>query len=273
MNTNDIMQTALDLAGFSAVRGESTIFVEGESICKVLFGIDINDNDLIEAKRQGYNLVISHHPPNRVFTERFCEDIENQIDLLVRHGVATDKAIAAVQPTLDLYRRWNENRDHKKIVSLAQKIGMPLMNIHQPCDELGRRYLQAIVEEIGVNATIGDLIARFSQIPEIQESDETVELVCGSLASPIGNAVVFHGVGTNGGYTAATALFETGIKTVIYIHLFPHQESDRELLIKESKGNLILTGHYASDWIGVNILIRKLEESGITVTPKNSSHS
>lgn len=76
-------------------------------------------------------------------------------------------------------------------------------------------------------------------------------------------------MGTNGGHAVATALFEVGVDTVIYIHLLPYQKDERELLAKENKGNLILTGHYASDSIGANILIVKLEELGMEVTRFN----
>lgn len=269
MNTNDIMDLALKLAGFTEIPGDSSIFYPGENIKKTLFGIDVFNSGIIAAKEHGYDLVISHHPPNKTFTARFCNEIKDQVKLLVKAGVSEKHAAAIVEPIVDKFYNWNRDKNHSEVISLAAKLEMPLINIHQPCDELGRRYLQAIPDKIGQDATVGDLMSRFGQIREVLQSGERIELVCGDLSKRIGRTIVFHGMGTNGGYAVATALFEIGVNTVIYIHLLPYQENERKLLAKENKGNLILTGHYASDSIGANIFIRELEGLGIDVTRIN----
>ncbi|MCX6339494.1 MAG: hypothetical protein NTX71_06200 [Candidatus Aureabacteria bacterium] len=269
MNTNDIMNVALTLAGFAEIPGDSDIFYPGENIKKLLFGIDVFNSDIIAAKENGYDLVISHHPPNKTFTARFCNEIKDQVKLLVKAGVSQKHVAAIVEPIVDKFYNWNRDKNHNEVISLAAKLEMPLMNIHQPCDELGRRCLQAIPDRIGKAATVGDLMSRFGQLREVQQSGERIELVCGNLNDRIGETIVVHGVGTNGGHAVATALFEVGVDTVIYIHLLPYQKDERELLAKENKGNLILTGHYASDSIGANILIVKLEELGMEVTRFN----
>jgi len=50
---------------------------------------------------------------------------------------------------------------------------------------------------------------------------------------------------------------------VVYIHISP---ADLAKLKADGVGNLIVTGHIASDSVGINPLIDRLEENGIAVT-------
>ena len=165
------------------------------------------------------------------------------------------------------YKRWAaslpKNDTEKKLTALANHLGIGLMNIHNPCDELGRRILQKPVDILGTLGSVLNLIIAYQNMPEMAASDESIELICGSQDSLIGKAAVIHAAGTNGGFPVADALFQSGIETVIYIHLF--SKSDREKLLREGKGNLILTGHYCSDSLGINPLIDALEDEGVAV--------
>jgi len=67
----------------------------------------------------------------------------------------------------------------------------------------------------------------------------------------------------------ANTLFKYGVNTVVYIHLLPHQKADRERLKRENKGNLITTGHYPSDALGINPLITELKHRGLEVVRCN----
>ncbi len=264
MNTQDIMNIALELAGFKDIPGDSEIFHHGKNINRVLFGIDIWDGDLIKAKELGVDLVISHHPPNLIPGRRFAEVIDRQIEFMVSAGVPSEIAQKAIVPIRDEYR-FNPLRTHEHIISLARKLDMPLMNIHQPCDEIGRQILQSIVDGLGENELVSELIDRYNEIVEIKGSGKPVELVCGNSQNNIGKAIVIHGAGTNGGYQVANVLFSYRVNTVVYIHLLPHQKADRERLMREDKGNLIITGHYPSDALGINPFIRELEKGGLEV--------
>lgn len=62
MNTDEIMALALSMVGFQEIPTDSEIHVPGEGIRKILFGIDIGSAELLMAKDQRYDLVISHHP-------------------------------------------------------------------------------------------------------------------------------------------------------------------------------------------------------------------
>jgi len=74
--------------------------------------------------------------------------------------------------------------------------------------------------------------------------------------------VVVHGCLTNGGYGVADAYFRHGVSTVVYIHC---PQPDVERLSSEGRGNLIITGHIASDLLGINPFVRALRVAGIEV--------
>ncbi len=67
MNTSEIMQLANEMAGFKETPEDSQIYVPGENVKKVLFGIDVGSAELMLAKERGYDLVITHHPPRESF--------------------------------------------------------------------------------------------------------------------------------------------------------------------------------------------------------------
>ena len=268
MNTTDIMNIALNLAGFDDVPGDSEIFHHGENIRRILFGIDIRDDDLIRAKEMGMDLVISHHPPNFTPGKRFVEVIDKQIEFMVAAGVPLKEARDAIVPRRKEYE-FNPLRTQDDIISLCRKLDMPLMNIHQPCDEVGRRILQTVLDNLGQENTVQELINSYNDLEEIKKAGASAELVCGKLDANIGKAILIHGAGTNGGYLVANTLFKYGVNTVVYIHLLPHQKADRERLKRENKGNLITTGHYPSDALGINPLITELERRGLEVVRCN----
>src|SRR5436309_3011118 len=63
MTTEEIMSLALGMSGYLRIPEDSSIFVPGKGIRKVLFGLDVGTAELQLAKTMGADLVIAHHPP------------------------------------------------------------------------------------------------------------------------------------------------------------------------------------------------------------------
>ena len=66
-----------------------------------------------------------------------------------------------------------------------------------------------------------------------------------------------------GGITYNKDGFAFPENSLIYIHVSP---TDLKKLQADGKGNLIITGHIASDSVGITPFIRELEKKGISVT-------
>jgi len=141
---------------------------------------------------------------------------------------------------------------------------MPYMNIHTPLDEVGRKTMsEKIDSRIRNDSTVQDVVSALKELTEFRNAVTEIKIRQGKAENPAGRVVVSHGAGTNGGYEIANTYFKYGIGTVVYIHISP---GDLEKLRAEKKGNLIVTGHIASDSVGINPFIHELEKRNVSVT-------
>lgn len=263
MNTEEIMKLSLEMAGFNEVPADSEVYVEGKEIKKVLFGIDIDGAALNMAKNMGYDAVIAHHPAASI--TKAYNVYSDHVKFMVKAGVSEEIARKAVADKLEMLKIGAQAVNYDNVVSVAKLLEMPFMNIHQPLDELGRKIIQDNVDEtlLNPNATLEDVVKGLYNIEEFQRARTNIDVLIGNLDSPAGRVVVAHGTYTNGGYEVANAYFEAGVDTVIYIHI---AYGDYVRLKKEGKGNIIVTGHIASDAVGINPFVKGLEKKGVQVT-------
>lgn len=261
------MNLALEMSGFNHIPDDSEIYVPGSSIKKVLFGIDISNSDVYMAKTLGYDAVIAHHP--LASSTKAYNVYKDNINIMIKAGVPEEAAKKAVADKYDLLRIAAASKNYDDVVSVAKLLGMPLMNIHQPLDEIGRKLMQDEVDAViskNPDATLSDIVEGLYRIPEFKRARTKIEILAGVESSKAGKTLVSHGAYTNGGYDIANTCFEAGIDTVIYIHItYP----DYIRLKREEKGNLIVTGHIASDCAGINPFISRLRAAGIEVTGIN----
>jgi len=264
MNTGDIMRIGLKLSGMHKVPFDSAIFCPADNVHRILLGIDISESDLRQAEAEGYDLAIAHHPFNQT---AFIRMMSRHEELMLDAGVSLGLAIEACRQNRVPYENWASSlppdETSPQLTALARELGLGLMNIHNPCDEIGRLMFQKVIDDFATTETVSDLMERFRAIPEVAASGEEVELVCGLPHARRGKTIMIHAAGTNGGYHVANTLFESGVDTVVYIHL--NSPKQRLRLQEENKGNLILTGHYGSDSLGINPLIDELETEGVEV--------
>lgn len=262
MNTNEIMQIACEMTGFKDIPIDSRIYVKGENIKKVLFGIDISSAEIKIAKDLGYDLVIAHHP---IAISGKHEVYREHVSHMVSEGVPLEDAEQAVEARMEGFDLMDHVMNHDHVVSVAELLNMPLMNIHQPCDEMGRKIMQDKIDkqsELNSDSNIQDIINTLNEIEEFKTSYTKIKLRMGDKSNKAGKVKVAHGAYTNGGYEVANAYFENGIDTVVYIHI---QMDALKRLRKENKGNIIVTGHIVSDEIGINPLIDELRKRGLEV--------
>jgi len=264
MNTEEIMELALKLAGLKEVPEDSATYVGGDNIRKILFGIDAGVPELLLAQQLGYDAVIAHHPQGGTSAINFHQVFRRHIQQMVAAGVPADEAEGAVEKKLGLLEVEAHTRNYGHAVDVARLLKMPFMNIHTPLDEVGRKKMtEKINSRIKKNSTVRDVVFALRELPEFQKAVTEIKIRLGKAENSAGKIVVSHGAGTNGGYEIAKTYFEHGVGTVVYIHVSP---GDLEKLRAEGMGNLIVTGHVASDSVGINPFIRELEKRGVSVT-------
>ncbi len=266
MNTEQLMQIALELAGLQEAPGDSAIHHAGAAIERVLIGIDLRSPEIALAKAAGYDAVVAHHPVG-VSTLNFHTVLDRHADQMAAAGVPRDLARSIVAKVKEPRRILDSMSNYDHDPSLARLLDMPYLNIHTPLDEVGRRRMATVAGEVGENATVGDLIAAFyDAFGEFRHAATRIEALVGSLDRRLGRVVVSHGAGTNGGYPVAKAYFDHGVDAVVYIHCRP---DDAERLRAEygTTKTLVVTGHIASDSIGINPYIERLRDEGLEVVP------
>jgi len=265
LNTDELMKLALDMAGFEAIPADSEIYVPGDSIRKVLFGVDIGSAELIIAKDQGYDAVIAHHPAGGRARLEGWKVFEKHVDQMIEAGVPESDAKEAIRKKISTLEVETHSANYDHVPSVARHLKMPFMNIHNPLDELGRRHIVEVIQRqrsVNRDATVADLIGSIRTIPEFQQASTEVKLRHGALSSRAGRTVFSHAAYTNGGYEVAKTYYKHGIDTVIYIHV---SETDLAKLRVDGVGNLIVTGHIASDSVGINPFLLELRKRGIKV--------
>ncbi len=89
MNTVDIMQLSLDLAGMASIPADSGIFRPMDHIQRILLGIDIEKEDLLFAGEEGFDLVLAHHPLNWT---AFLDVMGRHEALMIEAGVPEERA-------------------------------------------------------------------------------------------------------------------------------------------------------------------------------------
>jgi hypothetical protein len=117
-------------------------------------------------------------------------------------------------------------------------LDLPLVSIHQPCDEFMRR---KVFEQI--------ISGNAEYISEFMNVDTRVQAVFGSMDNRVGRWALVVAAGTNGGFPIARVYFQNGISTVIYLHI----DYSDVLKMREEQlhGNLIILGHLAGDTVGL----------------------
>jgi len=266
LSTADIMQVALDLAGFDTVPPDSAILVEGRGIRRAFFGIDVGPAEVLLAKQLGLDAVIAHHPNPAV--QSYPAILDKHIRQMTAAGVPVDEARAAVAPLKEALTLAYHQGNYTQTAAAARLLGLPYLNVHNPLDELGRRLMDQAVQRsvavAGPGARVRHVIEGLLTLPEFQTAPTRPLVVLGDAEAPAGKVVVAHGAGTNGRAPVALAYLRHGVRTVVYIHL-DYSELARLRAEAPPGSNLVVAGHIASDLVGVNPFIRALEERGLEI--------
>ena len=264
MNTEEIMELALKLAGLKEIPEDSAIYVSGKNISKVLFGIDAGAPEILLAKQLGCDVVIAHHPIGGTAVVNYSQVFKRHIQQMVSAGIPKGEAEKAVSKKLEQLEVEAHTRNYAHAVDVADLLKMPYMNIHTPLDEVGRKIMsEQINSRIKKNSKLQEVVSALKELGEFKNAVTEIKIRLGKPENPAGKVVVSHGAGTNGGYEIAKTYFKHGVGTVVYIHI---SAGDLEKLKADGAGNLIVTGHIASDSVGINPLIKELEKRDISVT-------
>jgi putative NIF3 family GTP cyclohydrolase 1 type 2 len=267
MKLADILEWSARLAGCDEVPADSQVYVESpRDVRTVLFGIDVDAGELLYAQDAGFDAVIAHHPVGEHARMDFAKVVHRQVDMMVAEGIDRSVALDAVAQRLDRIHRADHMGNYNRIVDTARLIGMPLCNVHLACDILARKAIVDLLRSrAGDDTTIAQVIDWLREFPEMEAALTDPEAWIGDPSQRLGRWVVAMAGGTNGGFPVFREYYKVGVDTVLTMHV---ADDDLQKLRAEAPPNacLLVTGHMATDSIGINRVIAGMEEQGIAVT-------
>ena len=265
VTTTRLMEIALEMARWESIPGDCAIYYPGTRISHLLLGIDVGTAELFMARQLGYHAVVAHHPAG--FAGPYWEVYRLHVGQMVAAGVPRDVAEAAVAERIAGFEAAAQRDNYDHVASVARLLETPFLNIHSPLDEVGRRIMQATVDETLASnraATVADLRAALLRLPAFAAARTQMQVALGGWDAPAGRVVVSHGAYTNGGYPVARAYLTHGVDTMCCIH-FPLEDAQR-LATEGVRGNILVMGHIAGDSVGINPYVARLRADGLEVT-------
>ena len=266
MNTNDLMNKALDLANLKEMPYDTDIIVEGQDIKKVLIGIDMETPELLLARDLGYDCVVSHHPKADSCVVDFAKVMDVQIDRMVKVGVPINKAQKALKKQQAKVELGRHAANYDRVSSAARLMNMPYMNIHIPADFITERIVQEKLDSAFVNkpkTKLQDIIDELNAWHYYEGKVAKPVIRVGSASDYAGKIEVLMAGGTNGGVDVYKSYFEAGVGTIIAMHV---PEDVKKAVQEQNIGNIIIAPHMPSDSIGLLEIVKAWRKSGVEVT-------
>lgn len=154
-------------------------------------------------------------------------------------------------------------------VDAASLLKLPFMNIHNPFDEAGRRILQSKIDQAASQNPhwqLKDVLGLIESLPEARYAKDvygiTPRLFIGDPETEASKVVFVHGALSAPHPAIIKFYWENGFKTVVVLH---GDFDSLEKLKTEKQGNLILTGHYLGDSIGMTPFLGAIRQKGLEV--------
>jgi len=258
LNQKDILNLSIRLAGFKQVPADTGIHVLGKKVQRPWVSIDVGAWELMMAREIGCDSVIAHHPLGTT-SANFYKVLYRHLDFMYEEGVPEKEAKAAVDQLVQKVKLKAHPSIYRQVVEEAERIEMPLMNVHLPCDEIGRKLMDAVIAKAGPR--LEDIVDALVTMPEFKASEIKPEVVLGEPRARRGRTKLVVAAGTNGGYPVARAYYKHGIDTLIYMHI--DNEELKKLKEDGMAKNLVLLGHESGDSVGINPLLCELRKRGI----------
>jgi len=240
-------------------------FDTGKDIKKVLVGIDIEGGELMLAEKLGVDLIISHHPMGRALAS--LDDVMHlQEEVLEMYGIPINVAQGLLKEKIgEVFRKTNVGNNYQEI-DTANLLGISLINIHTPADNLVTSFLKNEIEKRNPEY-VEDILKVLKEIPEYQEAVKKgmgpilfsgqPENRCGKIAL---NEITG---GTEGTPKIYEKMAIAGIGTILSMH----QSEEHKKEAEASNINVVIAGHMSSDSLGMNLFLDELEKQGIKIIP------
>jgi putative NIF3 family GTP cyclohydrolase 1 type 2 len=188
-----------------------------------------------------------------------------QEDVLHQLGIPINVAEGLLSARISEVHRTLMPLNRNRPVDAARLLGLPMMCVHTPADNLVTRFLSEMFEEKSPR-TVGEVVKLLKEVPEYQEAVKVKagpQIIVGSDKKRAGKVFVDMTGGTSGSEEVYSRLAQSGIGTIIGMHMPEKHRQEAE----KNHINVVIAGHLASDSIGLNLFLDRLEDRGVTIVP------
>ena len=235
-----------------------------KDIKRILVGIDVETSEMILADQlrcRGLevDLVLAHHPEG-IALAGLDEVMALQVDILANLGVDQKIAKHFMEERIGKVARGLHGINHTRTVDAAKLLNVPLLCCHTPADNHVVRYLQSLMDS-AKPSSLNSLVDMLLKEPEYQDAMHNKagpRILVGKGEDKAGKIFVDMTGGSEGTENLYARLSQLGVSTYLGMHL-----SDNHFQkLKSEHMNVIIAGHMASDNLGMNLLLDKVEKNG-----------
>ncbi|MFH1622138.1 MAG: NGG1p interacting factor NIF3 [Candidatus Omnitrophota bacterium] len=238
---------------------------EDKEIKRTLVGIDMGIGELLlidslnSKNKKKIDLCLSHHPQSFAWAG-FYEVMPMQAEILANFGIPINVGEDLLNERMMEVSRKIHAANHNRAVDAAKLLDIPLMCAHTASDNFSSTFIQNLIDK-NKPEKIKDIINLLKEIPEYRLATQDKagpKIIMGEENRKTGKVIVEMTGGTEGHQDIFDSYVQAGVGTIIGMHL-------SEGHFQKAKGkhlNIIVAGHIASDNIGLNLLLDKLQKRG-----------
>ena len=233
-----------------------------QKVKTILVGIDIGPEELLLADRlnqrgEKIDLVMSHHPQGKALAG-LSEVMDIQAEILKKLGVPISVAESLMAERIAEVRRKIMPVNHRRAVDAARLLNLPFICCHTVADNHVASYLQKLMDTKKPD-TLSDVLDILKALPEYRQAVQEKagpKIIAGNAKRQAGRIFVDMTGGTEGSRDIFQKLAQAGIGTIVAMHL--SEEHFRK--VRAEHINVVIAGHIASDTLGLNFLLDKLQK-------------
>ncbi|MFH1189959.1 MAG: NGG1p interacting factor NIF3 [Candidatus Omnitrophota bacterium] len=237
----------------------------------IMVGVDMEAPEILAAERLNdrgspVDLVMAHHPEGAAWAN-FYDVMKIQVAMFAKFGIPKEIGEAMLKERMGEVERAVAPANHSRSVDIARLLDIPFMCCHTPADNHVASYLQDLLDR-KAPADLAGVVAILKAIPEYADGLKKgagPKILIGEPKKKAGRIFVDMTGGTEGPKKIFPRLSQAGVGTIVCMHLseehFKHA--------KDEHINVVIAGHMASDTIGLNLLIDRLQkmDRSITIIP------
>ncbi len=236
---------------------------------EMLWGLDVEPAEVLLADRmkekgQRIDAIMAHHPQGAA-RPAFHEVMHMMENLMEEFDVPINVAEDVLAPRIKEVQRTVHPLNFNRTVDACRMLGVPMVCLHSPCDLLGQRFMQRLMDKERPER-VGDVIDAMMELPEYDMAaryNSAPEINVGDSKRKAGRVMIKFAGGTAGPKEMYESLSRAGVGTFVCMHL---PESHLEEA-KKAHINIVVSGHTASDSLGVNLMADIMEGKGVKITP------